>query len=587
MLKSTNFVNLLDAPYSRCGSFLAFANDNQGEDLYGKSNLWLCSSRLEPVTDFNTNNGFRRIKLQLVHGGKPVPTVISTTPYEVMLQSRYGEIRFVFAERKLVLAQSTAGLALRLTVQKAITWWVDPEPATPLEAVDSAVLDLKTSKLLVAAVDGTLFQNNEYTEIRPDANGKITLALEDVFVGEPAVRAAYPTYAEGLADVTADFDGYCEAFCPAMPAEFEPARLQALWQNWQMTVLPDGESAYKRRMVKMIHSIFEGAFVWQQPLQAIAHARTPAIAWDIYCSGFHHMDADGKMTDSLTYQEVPGFGLKPPVHGAALLWLMDNLDMSQFDAGEKAWVWEGLKKWTEFWTKTHDVDGDGVVEFAALLETGWEDAPYYNIGFPNASPDLNALVILQMDALARLGRDIGKDEAECAKWEADAKTLTDKLVEKFWNGTEWYTFNPKTGEKSDTHTISLYFTLLLGNRLPQEIIDKSIEFMFAENHFDTPYGLSTETLDSDYFFHGFTQGSIIVPSSFWMALALEACGRGDLAKNVSRKYCAMLRDKGFFHIHNALTGNEDRSLTAFGEKGLFWSAWATGTFIYLAEKYGE
>jgi len=49
----------------------------------------------------------------------------------------------------------------------------------------------------------------------------------------------------------------------------------------------------------------------------------------------------------------------------------------------------------------------------------------------------------------------------------------------------------------------------------------------------------------------------------------------------------MLRDKGFFHIHNALTGNEDRSLTAFGERGLFWSAWATGTFIYLAKKYGE
>ena len=587
MLKSTKFVDLLDAPYSRCGSFLALANDNQGEDLYGKSNLWVCTSRLEPVTDFNTNNGFRKIKLQLVHNGQVVPTVISTTPYEVMLRSRYGEIRFVFAERKLILAEGKDGLALRLKLQKAVTWWADPEPATPLAEVKSSAFDLKTSTLLAVAANGTLFENNEYTEIRPDANGKITLALEDFFKASPAVRAAYPTYAEGLADVTADFDEYCAAICPELPAEFEPVRLQALWQNWQMTVLPDGESAYTRRMVKMIHSIFEGAFVWQQPLQAIAHAKNPAWAWEIYCSGFGHMSEDGKMTDSLTYQEVPGIGLKPPVHGAALLWMMDNMDMDQFDKAEKEWVWEGLKKWTEYWTNTHDVDGDGVVEFAALLETGWEDAPYYNIGFPNASPDLNALIILQMDALARLGRHLGKDEAICAKWEADAKTLAGKLVEKFWNGTEWYTFNAKTGEKSNSHTISLYFTLLLGDRLPKEIIDKSIEFIFAENHFDTPYGLATETLDSDYFFHGFTQGSIIVPSSFWMALALEACGRGDLAKSVSRKYCAMLRDKGFFHIHNALTGNEDRSLTAFGERGLFWSAWATGTFIYLAKKYGE
>ena len=35
----SNFVNLLDAPYSRHGSFIAFANDNYGEDLYGELKL--------------------------------------------------------------------------------------------------------------------------------------------------------------------------------------------------------------------------------------------------------------------------------------------------------------------------------------------------------------------------------------------------------------------------------------------------------------------------------------------------------------------------------------------------------------------
>ncbi|MDR0905416.1 MAG: hypothetical protein LBN00_04480 [Oscillospiraceae bacterium] len=586
MLKSTKFVDLLDAPFSRRGSFLAFANDNYGEDLYGKCNLWLCSSRITGITDFNVNNGFRILKLQLVKDGKPLPSVISTTPYEVILQSRYGSVRFTFAERKLVLATSDSpDVSLRMTLQKTVSWFVDPEPPTPLTKVDGAVIDFRASKLQVYS--DNLWQNSNYTEARPGADGKLFIAFEDFFKGEPKIRAGYPSYADGVADVKADFDDYCEDICPKLPAEFEPGRLQALWQNWSMTVEPDGESAYKRRMVKMIHSIFEGAFVWQQPLQAIVHARNPAIAWDIFCSGFEHMGEDGKMTDSLTYEDVPSFGLKPPVHGTALLWLMDNLDFSKLPAAEKAWVWEGLKKWTDFWTNTHDVDGDGVVEFAGLLETGWEDAPYFNVGFPCASPDLNALVVLQMEALARLGRDIGKDETICAEWESKAKTLTKKIVEKFWNGTEWFAFNAKTGEKSDSHTISLYFPLLLGDRLPKEVVDKSIEFIFAPNHFDTPYGLATETLDSDYFFHGFTQGSVITPSSFWMSLALEACGRADLAKKVSRAYCAMQRDTGFFHIHNALTGKEDRSLTAFGEKGLFWSAWSSGAYIYLAGRYGE
>ena len=33
--------------------------------------------------------------------------------------------------------------------------------------------------------------------------------------------------------------------------------------------------------------------------------------------------------------------------------------------------------------------------------------------------------------------------------------------------------------------------------------------------------------------------------------------------------CAILCEYGQFHIHNAMTGREDRSLTAFKKQGLF------------------
>jgi glycogen debranching enzyme len=187
-----------------------------------------------------------------------------------------------------------------------------------------------------------------------------------------------------------------------------------------------------------------------------------------------------------------------------------------------------------------------------------------------------------MEAVARLGRDIGKPEDVCARWESRSKELIKKIVEKFWDGERWFAFNAKTGARSDTATISLYIPLILGKRLPQEIIDKSIDFMFGPDGFATPYGLATEGLTSDYFRHQFTQGSIIVPAEFIMVLALEACGRRDLAERVAKDYCAILRDAGFYHIHNALTGKGDRSLTAFGEPGLFWSAWASSCYRFLA-----
>ncbi|MDR1299524.1 MAG: hypothetical protein LBJ84_04660 [Oscillospiraceae bacterium] len=591
MLKGTNFVDLLDSPFSRRGSFLALANDNQGENLYGKCTLWLCNCRIAGITDFNQNNGFRRYKLQLVKDGVPLPCVISTTPYEVILHTRHGSARFCIGERKLLMAQSEDGLSLRMTpATDPMAFFMNrepaPPPAPPVRA-ESAVLDFGASRLLATPIEGTLMHGEQYSEIVPGGDGTVVLAIEDFFEREPVGRekGQYPDYSACVQSVREDFDGYCEAIAPSLPGEFEPKRLQALWQTWSMTVIPDGEAAYKRVMVKMVHSIFEGAFVWQQPLQAIVHSRDLPLAWEIFCSGFEHMDPDGRMTDSLTFREEPSFGLKPPVHGVALLWLMDNCDFASIPLGSKKWVWDRLVKWTEFFTKLRDTDGDGLVEFAHILETGWEDAPYFNVGFPCACPDLNTLIALQMEAIARLGRDIGVSGEVCARWESASGELVRKIAEKFWDGSEWFAFNAETGERSRSHTASLYFTLLLGERLPREIIDKSIEYMFRPEGFETPYGLATETLDSDWFNHGFTQGSIITPSSFWLALALEACGRRDLACRVSRAYCAMLRDTGFFHIHNALTGREDRSLTAFGERGLFWSAWSSSTYIFLAEKF--
>jgi hypothetical protein len=72
-----------------------------------------------------------------------------------------------------------------------------------------------------------------------------------------------------------------------------------------------------------------------------------------------------------------------------------------------------------------------------------------------------------------------------------------------------------------------------------------------------------------------------------MVLALEECGRSDLAKSVANNYATALMNHGYFHIYNSLTGKEERSLTAFGERGLFWSAWASSCFFYFAQKYGD
>ena len=582
------FADLLEAPLSRRGSFFAFANDLRGEDLIGKCTLWLCNCRINlfAMTSFNTSNGFRQIKLELVKDGNVLPALISTTPYEVILSSRYGSVRFVIGERKLVMCRGEDGLSLRVTPTQR---FLIPPVMDTFDEDGTKILGFGATRLLAIPFAGQLTHNASMIELAPDEKGVIQLGLED-FVLDPVGRpiAEYPSYDDCLASVKADFDGYCARVCPSLPEKYEPMRLQALWQTWHMTVDPDGESDYKHTMVKMIHSIFESAFVWQQPMQAVWLSNDLELAWEIFISSFSHLDANGRMVDALSYRASQGSdALKPPIHGMCLLWLMDNCDFASISKESKEFVWDGLRRWTEYFFKFRDKDRDGLAEFLHPLETGWEDAPYYDtMGFPSASPDLNAFLALAMEALGRLGRDIGKPDDACAYWDNLSKELIKKIVDSFWDGERWFAFNAKTGKRSDTATVSLYMPLVLGKRLPQDIIDKSIEFIFSPDGFATPYGLASEGLTSDHFKHGFTRGSIIVPTEFLMVLGLEECGRSDLASQVANNYCAILRDNGLYHIHNALTGKGDRSLTAFGEPGLFWSAWASSCYIYMAGKYG-
>lgn len=585
----TSFVNLLDAPYSRRGSYIAFANDNYGEDLYGKCNLWICNCRVIgfAMENLATDSGYRQIKVEALKDGVSVPYIIRTTPYEVIVETHYGEIRFCISERRLAMVKCADGLSMRLTPQPK---FLSPGCINMRNPEGSWFLDFKLGRLLATPVRGKSSAGAGYVEFMPNEEGIMLVALED-YVTDPILKTSdqYPPYEKAVETVQKDFDDFCRRVMPSLPGEFEEARLQALWQTWNMIVEPDGESDYKRTMVKMIHCIFESAFVWQQPMQAVWLSRDPRLSWTVFCSSFDFMDQNGRMLDGVAFKAMLGSdGLKPPIHGAMLEWLIDNGVYDDINVEEKKWLLERLIAWTNYFTDFRDKDHDGLCEFQSVLETGWEDASYYSyVGFPCCSPDLNTFVAIQMRAVARLGATCGMPEAEQAKWRAKSKAMMDKIVATFWDGETWFAFNPETGVRSKSLNISLYMPLFLGDKLPEDIVEKSIDNMFGPGGFDTPYGLASEGLKSDYFRHGFTSGSIITPAEFLGVMMLEKCGRADLAKKVAVNYCKAIKKHGFFHIYNALTGNEDRSLTAFGEKGLFWSAWTSSCYFWMADHYGK
>jgi hypothetical protein len=431
-------------------------------------------------------------------------------------------------------------------------------------------------------------------DIVPDENGVVDVGVEEYFID--AIHRPleeYPSYEECVRSYQDEFDAFCEEVCPSLPEAWEPMRRKALWTIFGLMVEPDdndaGETIFKHSMIKMLHGTFEHVSGWQQAMHVICLSeKDPKLCWTILRGLFDYQDANGRIADILTDVNWPRNAMKPPIQGLALMHLLDNdPQLAAVSREDAEHIYQGIVRWSEFFFLCRDRNNDGLMENIGAVETGWEDAPYFNVGFPLASPDMNSYLAIQLEAQARLGRLLGKDEAVCAGFEARSKEMVQKIIKAFWDGEKWTAYNSDTGKRSATETISLMGALILGKRLPQDIIDKTVATLWAKGKYLTPYGLATEALDSPYFNHAFAQGSIIPPAQLIFCLALEAAGRFDCAKEAGLRYLLTLKEEGLFHTHNALTGKPERGMVAFDEKFLFWSAWSSSIYLFMAQRYGK
>lgn len=587
MLTSKSFISISDNPFSRRGSYLALFCATDGIMDYGKAKLYLGNVR--------GTGPYRQILAEITKDGVVQPSVIDTTESEVILRCRFGEFRFCIGERKFMRFRGTDGLGLRLSVSMSgmggnATDLLDGCWKFDMATTAQGVMIPFRGKMEGRQVFGGPLGSTVAVSFAfsPDEQGVVEGGIEE-FLIDPIHRPIeeYPSYEDCVKSYESEFEEFCKMY-PSLPAEWEPMRRKALWTIWTLIVEPDGETMFKHTMIKMLHGTFEHVSGWQQGMHMICLGKDPKFAWEIMRGLFDYQDENGRIADIITDVNYPRSAMKPPIQGLALNWLLDNTDpLAAISEEDLRHIYKGITRWSEFFFLCRDLDGDGIWENCSCMETGWEDAPFFKqLGWPVASPDMNAYLALQLEAQGRLGRLLGEDEAVCAEYEKRSAEMVERIVKTFWDGERWFALNPKTGVRSSTNTLSLFCVLVLGKRLPQEVIDKSIAALFAEDAYITPYGVASEAVNSPWFAHGFSQGSIIPPAQFLMAYAMDACGRPELAKDIARRYLTTLRDFGLFHTHNALTGKADRSMVAFDEKFLFWSAWSSAIYLYFAENYG-
>ncbi|NLT40075.1 MAG: hypothetical protein GXX89_06370, partial [Clostridiales bacterium] len=105
--------------------------------------------------------------------------------------------------------------------------------------------------------------------------------------------------------------------------------------------------------------------------------------------------------------------------------------------------------------------------------------------------------------------------------------------------------------------------------------------LFRENVSVTPYGVPSEALDSPYFEHGWSKGTIQSPTTCLVILGLLACGKTKEAADIARRYARILQKSGFYHMIDPITGlGNDKAIGANNVQ--YWAAWTAGVFTILS-----
>jgi neutral trehalase len=151
-----------------------------------------------------------------------------------------------------------------------------------------------------------------------------------------------------------------------------------------------------------------------------------------------------------------------------------------------------------------------------------------------------------MEACGLLAGRLGKAE-ESENWLRKSKKLLDDMISLFWNGEKFICLLDGTHEVVDEESIAVYQPIILGKRLPKEIIDKIADTVGDPEKFFTPNGFASESQQSEYYdvtTGAFMLGRILAPVQLMMTLGLYNAGRKDVALKNAVNWCDQMQNTG-------------------------------------------
>ena len=572
---SKQLYNLSSYPFFRRYGYMGIFT--QADINFGNTQLYLGTRHGSYML---SETGNKMIDFAPIYEGKKVPCSVKAKACELTVLTRYGNIYICFAEPGLLVIKGDKGMGLRFEKQMKIDV-VKPRAGGAWELVfrrlcSTVFKPLKGSMDVDAKWEAEKITSpNAKIDVLPEDGGSFELAIED-FTHAGWVRDSYPSYEEGLKSSEADWQSFLETI-PHFDARYEEKREEYAYVLWSHLVGPSGK--IKRPLMFMFPTM--RASTWQMCQNAVALGQKDlTVPVELMLNTLDEMSPVGQMCDN--YDDMWGSQpfTKPPLHGWALKLLMQKHDLSKAVPGDKLEaMYNGFGRVADWYMNYRDDDKDGLPHYEHGHESGTDDGSMFREHMIVAAPDLSSFLALSFEALGDIALMLNKPKAEADRWYARSKEIIDKMLKAFWNGERFVAFTPFEKEIVATESYAYYLPIMLGKRLPQEVIDKLADDLSKEGDLLTPYGLASEKLSSstDFRLGGkMALGYVLPPTNIIIALGLKEAGKPELAKLIANRYLKAVKDMGPVMLINPFRGG--------GRPG---GSWAPCAYMILASMLND
>ncbi len=233
--------------------------------------------------------------------------------------------------------------------------------------------------------------------------------------------------------------------------------------------------------------------------------------------------------------------------------------------------YQRLARWTGFWLDHRRVPGHQLPYYQHGNDSGWDNATTFDGDRVIETPDLAALLILQLRQLADLAAELGRPAA-ATRWSRIADGHPRRTAgEALGRASGSPPAARATARRGRAAACSTSCPSSSAPTCPPTSAPRSPAG--SKRHL-TAHGLATEPVDSPHYAaDGYWRGPIWAPATILIEDGLRRAGHTGLADEVSQRFRALCEKSGFAENFDAETGAglRDRAYT-----------WTASSYLLLA-----